>query len=147
MTYGTLATIRRMLFLALVVGLFGTMAELLLLGHYEDWKQYTPLVVLVLALGAQGWYVTTRSARGVRAVRAAMWMLMVSGCVGVVLHFRGNREFELEMTPSMAGWELFRETVTGATPALAPGSLIPLGLIGLAWAFRHPALGQGPPEY
>jgi hypothetical protein len=136
-----------MLFLTLVVGLVGTMAELLLLGHYDDWKQYTPLVVIVLALGAQGWYAATRTAGGVRAVRSAMWLLMVSGCVGVVLHFNGNREFELEMTPSMAGWELFRETVTGATPALAPGSLIPLGLLGLAWAFRHPALGQGPPEH
>lgn len=147
MTYGTLATIRRMLFLTLLLGLVGTLAELLLLGHYEDWKQYTPLVVLVLALAAQGWYAATRTGRGVRAVRAAMWLVMVSGCVGVFLHFRGNREFELEMTPAMAGWELFRETVTGATPALAPGSLIPLGLLGLAWAFRHPALGQGPPEY
>lgn len=147
MTYGTLATIRRMLFLTLLVGLVGTMAELLLLGHYEDWKQYTPLVVLGLALAALGWYAIKRSGHGVRAVRLTMWLLIASGCVGVILHFRGNREFELEMTPSMAGWELFRETVTGATPALAPGSLIPLGLLGLAWAFRHPALGQGPPEY
>ncbi|MBK6485904.1 MAG: hypothetical protein IPF98_03340 [Gemmatimonadetes bacterium] len=146
MTYGTLATIRRILFFSLAAGLIGTTTELLLLGHFEDWKQYTPLVVLAVAILVQGWYVVSRSARSVRALRIGMWLCIVSGGVGVILHFRGNKEFELEMTPAMAGWELFRESITGATPALAPGSLIPIGLIGLAWAFRHPALGSGPSE-
>ena len=146
MTYGTLATIRRILFVTLAAGLIGTTAELLLLGHFEDWKQYTPLGVLGVSILAQGWYAVSRSAGSIRALRAGMWLCILSGGVGVLLHFRGNMEFELEMTPAMAGWELFRETMTGATPALAPGSLIPLGLIGLAWAFRHPALGSGPSE-
>lgn len=32
----------------------------------------------------------------------------------------------------MSGLELVRETLTGATPVLAPGSMILLGLVGLA---------------
>ena len=32
------------------------------------------------------------------------------------------------------------ERLTGATPALAPGAMVQLGLIGLAYTFRHPAL-------
>jgi hypothetical protein len=39
----------------------------------------------------------------------------------------------------MAGFELIWNSLTGATPALAPGSLIPLGLVGLIAVHRHPA--------
>jgi hypothetical protein len=40
----------------------------------------------------------------------------------------------------MEGLKLFKAAITGATPALAPGSLIQMGLLGLAYTFRHPAL-------
>jgi hypothetical protein len=139
MTDATIATVRRLLFVTLFLGLAGTLVELLLLGHFEDWQQYVPLVVLAGALGAQGWFALTRSATSVRGVRAAMWICILSGVAGVLLHYQGNREFELEMTPG-AGWSLFSAVMTGATPALAPGSMVQLGLVGLAWAFRHPAV-------
>lgn len=135
-----------MRFGTLSAGLVGTLTELLLLGHDEDWKRYAPLVVLAVAILTQGWYEVSRWARSVRALRLGMWLGIVSGRVGVILHFCGNMEFELEMTSAVAKWELFRASITGATPALAPGSLIPLGLNGLAWALRHPALGSGPSE-
>jgi len=144
MTDGTIDTLRRILFITLALGLAGTQAELLLLGHFEDWKQYLPLVVMTLALSAQVWYALSRHAGSVRAVRAMMWGCIVIGGVGVVLHYRGNSEFELEMTPAARGWELFREAMTGATPALAPGAMVQLGLVGLAWAFRHPAVRRKP---
>jgi hypothetical protein len=139
MTDATIATVRRLLFLTLFLGLAGTLAELLLLGHFEDWQQYVPLVVLVGALAAQGWFAFSRSPASVRGVRAAMWSCILSGAAGVLLHYQGNMEFELEMTPGASGWSLFSAVMTGATPALAPGSMVQLGLVGLAWAFRHPA--------
>lgn len=144
MTDATIATVRRLLFLTLFLGLAGTFAELLLLGHFEDWTQYVPLVVLVGALSAQGWFLASRSAASVRGVRAAMWICILSGAAGVLLHYQGNMEFELEMTPGAAGWPLFSAVMTGATPALAPGSMVQLGLVGLAWAFRHPATQLSP---
>jgi hypothetical protein len=144
MTDGTIDTLRRMLFFTLALGAVGLEGELLLLGHFDDWKQYLPLVLLALVLAAQGWVVMTRTPASIRGVRAAMWLCIVSGTLGVYLHYRGNAEFELEMTPGIGGWALFRESMTGATPALAPGAMVQLGLVGLAWAFRHPALRRTP---
>jgi hypothetical protein len=68
---------------------------------------------------------------------------VIAGCVGLVLHYKGNVEFELEMYPSMAGGELVWKALTGATPALAPGTMVQLGLVGLAFTYRHPALRPG----
>jgi hypothetical protein len=71
-----------------------------------------------------------------------MVLFVASGVVGVVLHYQGNQAFELEMSPSRAGLSLITKTLTGATPVLAPGSMALLGLVGLAFTYRHPALGS-----
>jgi hypothetical protein len=63
---------------------------------------------------------------------------LLAGVVGIGLHVRGNIEFARELYPSMAGIELVKKTLTGATPVFAPGSLALLGLVGLAHAYRHP---------
>ena len=61
--------------------------------------------------------------------------------LGAWLHFQVNMEFQLEMDPSLAGMQLFRKAILAKTPpALAPGAMLQLGLIGLAYTFRHPAL-------
>jgi hypothetical protein len=69
-----------------------------------------------------------------------MVLSMVAGLVGLLLHYKGNVEFELEMYPDLSGWKLFKDSMMGATPALAPGAMLQIGLVGLAWTFRHPAL-------
>ena len=81
-----------------------------------------------------------RGARSLRLFRGTMILFVLSGGVGLWLHYHGNAEFELEMYPSLKGAELFWESVTGATPTLAPGTMLELGLLGLAYTFRHPAL-------
>lgn len=139
MTDGTIVTLRRILFATLAIAAVGTEAELLLLGHFEDWKQYGPLLLLALVIGVQGWFLAARSAASIRTLRAVMWLCIVSGMLGVYFHVTGNLEFELEMTPAETGWVLWREVLTGATPVLAPGAMLQLGLLGLAWAYRHPA--------
>lgn len=142
MTDGTIDTLRRILFDTLAIDAAGNEAELLLLGHFEDWKQYGPLILLALVMGVQGWFLATRSAASIRTLRAVMWLCIASGILGVYFHVKGNLEFELEMTPAEAGWVLWREVLTGATPVLAPGAMVQLGLLGLAWAFRHPVVGR-----
>ena len=67
-----------------------------------------------------------------------MLLFVAAGIVGVYLHYQSNVEFELEMNPAAAGWELIRESLTGAMPALAPGTMVHLGLIGLLYTWRHP---------
>jgi hypothetical protein len=50
------------------------------------------------------------------------------------LHFQGSAEFKLESNPTLKGWELFWAAMRSkAPPPLAPGVMIQLGLIGLAF--------------
>ena len=130
-----------------MLGVVGTGAELLLLGHTEDLWQWVPLVLMAASLVMLGWRAVARGARSLRVFRGTMILLVLSGVVGLWLHYDGNAEFELEMYPDLQGFELFRESVTGATPTLAPGTMLELGLLGLLYTYRHPALavrGESP---
>lgn len=131
----------RRLFLALVlVGMGGLAAELVLLEHVESATQWIPLAVLALGFAA-GAAVAARPARGtVRLFQGAMALCLAAGVLGVYLHYRGNVAFEREMDDTMRGFGLLWAALHGATPALAPGALAHLGLIGLATTYRHPAL-------
>lgn len=134
--------LRRVLLLIVVVGTVGLVAELLLLEHYEEWTQWLPLAVLAAVL-ISALLVWARPARGTIVMfRAIMWIALVTGIVGLALHFTGNREFELERDGSLGGWPLVWESLRGATPALAPGALIQLALLGLALTWRHPGLNE-----
>ena len=134
--------IRELLLLIVVIGALGLVAELLLLEHYEEWTQWLPLAVLVavLAGAAALWLRPTRTT--VQSFRAVMLATLVVGAVGLVLHFTGNREFEREMDGALRGWPLVWESLRGATPTLAPGAMIQLGLLGLALTWRHPSLSN-----
>lgn len=133
---------------AMLLGLFllaslGTGVELLLLEHFEEWEQWLPLVLLGLGLvsgTAAGVWPGRRSLVALRAVTASY---AVSGGAGLYLHYAGNRAFELEMEPALAGRELVWEALTGATPALAPATMIWLAALGLLFSYRHPAV-EGP---
>ncbi len=75
----------------------------------------------------------------VRLFRAVMVLLILTGGVGAVLHYRANMEFKLEMDPSLSGLALFTSVVRAkAPPAMAPATLVLLGLLGLAAAYRRP---------
>jgi len=134
------SVLRRILLAVVLVGIAGLSAELLLLEHYEDVWQWTPLALLAAGIVA-GAAVALRPGRGVLlAFRAVMAVYIVGGALGAYLHLRGNMEFERESDPALTGTALLWESLRGATPALAPGSLAQLGLVGLALAYRHPAL-------
>ncbi|MDH3733162.1 MAG: hypothetical protein OEU54_06485 [Gemmatimonadota bacterium] len=131
---------RRWMLGVLVLAFVGTSAELLLIGHTEEIMQLLPLILLGLGLVATGavWLRPKRTV--VQLFRLLSGLFIVAGVLGVILHYRGNAEFELEMRSSMAGLDLVWNSLTGATPALAPGGMIPLGLIGLIAMYRHPAM-------
>ena len=134
----TLARLRAILLATLVLGMLGTGTELLLLGHTEGWQQLVPLVLLGAGIVVCLAHAVRPSIGSVRLLQALMLLFTISGGVGVFLHYRGNVEFELEMYPQMAGKELFSNTMTGATPVLAPGTMFVFGLIGLGYTYRHP---------
>ncbi|MGH9852485.1 MAG: hypothetical protein ACREBD_21830 [Blastocatellia bacterium] len=140
----TLGAIRGILLAIFLLGALGAGAELLLLGHTEDYWQWIPLLLISLSLVAILIHTALRRAATVRIFQLTMILFVISGFVGVWLHYQAKMEFKLESNPDLAGLELFWEAVKGAAvpPVLAPGMMIQMGLLGLAWAYRHPALGE-----
>lgn len=127
--------VHRLLAGLMLAGMALTAAELALLGHYEDRWQRLPLVLLACGLGLQP---LRRRVLAGRAWLALMVLFAAGGIAGLVQHFRGNAEFELELSPGLGSWALVWESLRGATPALAPASLIGLGLLGLALTLCEP---------
>jgi hypothetical protein len=142
----TLAVIRRLLLGALAVGVLGTTGELILLRHIDQPAQWIPLVFLGVAMPVLIWHAAAPSAASVRVLQGLMVAFIALGIIGVGLHYDGNVEFERELHPDERGWEFVRKTIAGATPVLAPGSMVLLGLVGLAHAYHHPSSGLSRPE-
>lgn len=142
-----LSRIRRFILAVLLFGMIGMVTELVLLSHYEDASQFIPLVLIVFALAVVAWHGARPSAGTVRALQAVMTLFLLAGITGVGFHFNGAAEFQREMDPSQAWWDLFKKVVrVQAPPVLAPGVMIQLGFIGLIYTYRHPALaGSGLP--
>src|SRR5687768_9668960 len=135
--FGTNMRVLRTILLAIFLfSVCGTGAELLLLGHTEGFSQLIPIVLMVMSLLVLLWHIVDRQSASVRVFQITMLLFLAGGLIGTVQHYRANMEFELEMYPSIEGMELFTRVMTGATPALAPGAMIQLGLIGLAYTFR-----------
>ena len=133
----TLSIIRRCILVILVFGLTGAGAELLLIEHYEAAAQRVPLVLVAASLVAIAWHVASRSRASVRGLQAMMVLCMAAGGVGVALHFRGAAEFQLEIDPSISRSALVQKVMRAkAPPVLAPGVMVQLGLLGLAYAHR-----------
>ena len=140
--HALLGTIRALLLALLFVGMVGMGSELVLLGHYEDTVQLLPLLLLVAGLVVVLWQAVRSGAASVRVLRFVMGLFVASGLIGVGYHYTGNAEFARELYPSMETITLFREALSGATPTLAPGSMMLLGFMGLIYAHRHPRLSR-----
>ena len=131
----------RQLVLALVfIGVIGLEIELALLRHADSFSQLIPHIVLLIGLLATVIVYLRPSAATLRAFQAIMWLFVVIGVLGLFFHFKGNLEFAMERDPSLSGYRLIWKVLRGATPALAPGALSQLGLLGLIYTYRHPAL-------
>lgn len=133
-------TLRRLILFLLVFGLLGTTGELVLLEHFEDWRQKLPLIVMAVGVVVATMALLRPSRRTLRVLQSTMVAFLVTGLLGLYYHYTGNAEFELEMRPSMGGLELVWEALKGATPALAPGTFVQFGLLGILHTFRHPLL-------
>jgi hypothetical protein len=138
-----LRTIRTCLLGIIVLVMFGTAADLLLLKHYESGWQLAPLVLI----GAGVCTAAACAYRGTPAALVAWRLLMVlfmaAGVLGILLHYSGNVEFQKEVDPSLSGWPLLVKVLTAkAPPALAPAVMVQVGLLGLLYTYRHPALSR-----
>jgi hypothetical protein len=133
---------RRILLGILVLGVIGISAELLLLSHTEHWNQWIPLVLNAITIAMCAVVAFKPTTGTLRLFQLVMLLMIISGGVGMYLHLQANMEFQTEMDATLGGWALLKKSVVAkAPPALAPGAMTQLGLIGLAYTFRHPALG------
>jgi hypothetical protein len=128
--------LRRWILIILVLGLLGTVTELILLEHYEQPLQFVPLVLIVAALAALWRELRRRDVASRRAIQVVMALFVLAGFVGFVAHFQGSAEYQLELNPDMSNWELLEKILRAkAPPLLAPGMMLQLGLLGLAYVF------------
>jgi hypothetical protein len=128
-----LKRVRRFLLWLLGAEMIGVGAELLLISHWEDWWQCTPLVALTLGLVVLSGHLILQNRASLRTIQFVMVLLVLSGVLGIWLHYDGRVEFRRELDPTLAGWRMFRAATTGSTspPLLAPGIMIQMGCMGL----------------
>ena len=134
--------LRRWLLATYLVGAIGLGVELFLMEHVEGIWQQLPLWVLAASVATLGVLSLRRRPAVIRVFQGVMFALATCGLLGVYLHFDGKAEFKREIDPTLSGWALVWECLHGHSlpPVLAPGMLVMLGMLGLAYAYRHPVL-------
>jgi hypothetical protein len=134
----TLFAVRRMLGAILLLGMTGTGVELFLMGHYEGFEQLIPVVLLGAGIAATGWHFLAGSPASGTVLKAVMVLFLAAGLTGVYYHLAANLEFQRETDPALRGSALFWKAVRATVPpALAPAVMVQLGLVGLAYTYRH----------
>jgi hypothetical protein len=115
--------------------------ELFLLNHIEEWRQWLPLVLVATSAIVLVRELIRASSTGLTILRILMVLLIATGLLGVVFHYQGNLEFQMEIDATQHGWPLIQKVLQAKTPpALAPGALVQMGLLGLLYTYRHPSL-------
>jgi len=122
-------TVHRILWWGLLFMALGTVMELLLLGHFENAWQFLPIICLV-AIGI--WLIFFRQHTS-GLVYGLLLICGGTGFTGLLLHFKGNIEFEKEIHPTSDHWTHTLDALSGATPTLAPASMIAIALF--SWVY------------
>jgi hypothetical protein len=134
----TVARIRQWLLALLLLEVGGTLTELLLLQHFEGVLQWIPLVLLTATLVVVVWHVARPQPASVSALRILMVCMAFAGLTGVALHLRSSAEYLMEMDPSQSRWTIVKKALQAqAPPALAPGVMLQMGLLGLVYVYRY----------
>ena len=126
-------SLKQVITVALLFMMAGTAMELYLLEHYEDVLQLIPILCIGIALLLVIILLFRRTSITMGLFKLVLGATALSGVYGTFLHLRANYEFELEMKPTVKGWDLFLESLSGALPSLAPGSMIVFALIGYSY--------------
>ena len=133
-------SLRQLLLAIVFIGLVGLEVELALLKHADSLEQWIPHVSLLIGLLVTAAVYFRPGRATLRTFQAIMLAFLIVGALGVFFHLKGNVEFALERDPALTGLSLIWKALRGATPALAPGAMAQLGLLGLLYSYKHPAL-------
>lgn len=134
----TLALLRGIILALVAFEALGLLAELVLLEHFKSPSQVIPFALLGLTLITSALVYRARSTTTLRAFQVVMGLSILGGALGLWEHLEGNLGFSLELHPQMGLFERAWDVLSGATPVLAAGVLVQMGLLGLAYTFRHP---------
>ena len=126
-------SVKKMIVLALLFMMIGTLLELYLLDHYEDAFQLIPVLCISFSLINLIILFFKRSKIIIKLFKLVLVLTSFSGIYGVFLHLQSNFEFEQDMKPTATNWELFSESLSGALPTLAPMSMLVLAFIGYSY--------------
>src|SRR5258708_18893044 len=120
----------------LALGLIGTVTELILLEHYEQPLQFVPLVLIAMAVVVLARHAMRHDTASLRALQIVMGLFVLAGFAGMAAHFNGSAEYQLELDPDMSTWDLLEKILHAkAPPLLAPGMMMQMGVLGLAYAY------------
>src|ERR1700746_2425306 len=78
--------LRRWILVILVLGLLGTVTELVLLEHYEQPLQFVPLVLIAAAVGVLWWELRRHDLASRRAIQIVMGLFVLAGFGGFAAH-------------------------------------------------------------
>ena len=133
-------TLRKIVAAIFLLSSIATAIELILIEHTEDAWQWIPLLLLPAGMFLFVLQIVIRKVAIVWIFRMIMLLCLISGIVGVGLHYKAKVEFKLETNPDLKGWELISESIQGSSlpPVLAPGIMIQIGLLGWAYTYQHP---------
>ena len=127
---GAGSRLRSLTLLIFVIGTVGLTCDLVLLGHFEDARQWAPLLLLPASLLVLAWHRTRPGHLGTRTFQGVMVLFIVIGVAGVWFHYGSNAEFELSLHPSMAGWEAVRESLSARPRPSRPAQWCSSGCSG-----------------
>lgn len=131
--------LRRLILALLTFGLSATVVDLFGLAHYQEPWQIVPIAFIIFSLLIVLWHIFTGSTASLQALKMLMPVLILVGITGVFLHLKGSMAFQLEANPDLSGWPLLKKLLKAkAPPALAPGIMVQLGLLGTIYGYRHP---------
>lgn len=136
--------LRRFLLAAAVATYLAAAVELVLVGHYEDWQQILPFVMVVLGVLASGWAWVSSTPVSLQGTRWAGGLATVTALAGVYFHLTGNLEFAREVQIGASSRELLWDAISGGNPLLAPGMVALAGLLAAGATYRHPGLAALP---
>ena len=131
-----LAGLRRVLGALFLLASVGLSVELVFLEHFEDAWMLLPLAAIGLGVATLALRILVGSRFTVMLFRGVMCVMIVTGLLGVALHYQTGAEFQADMDPTLsAGQMLWKVLHMKAPPMLAPGVLAQLGLLGLATTY------------
>ena len=132
----TAQTLRRFALALCLLGVVTTPIELVLMRHYNTKDQIMPFVFLGLAMIGvfAAWF--RPNARVLRGVQILMVFVVLGSGIGVFEHLKANYR---DATRNGSNPSLISDVLSGFAPLLAPGILAQVGLLGLAFTYKHPA--------